>query len=322
MTKSVVRRILTTCIMLAFMGTVVSFSLAGPASGEALIVEKGIIKSDTVWEKEVVIKGDVEIAQGATLIVMPGTVVRFVKIDANGPADNNQNKEHHFPRAELIVRGRILAQGTRERMISFTSAEDSPRPADWGAINLLNTTGNVLEFCEVSHANMGLHCHGGQVTVTNCYFHDNGVAMGQKNVKEFETKSVVSILYNRITGNGGGILFGKGTSPTIIHNEIRNNKFFGIYGKKAGAANVRYNNTVRNGKGVILFAVKGFRLRENNISDNKEYNISLLEGQIWDVDARNNWWGTTDEKQIKNLIWDKDEDDSLGKLDFSDFSGS
>ena len=320
-TKSVKHRAFTKRMLFAFLGMVLSFWLAGPASGKPMIVEKGVIKSDTVWEKEVVVRGDVEIARGSTLIVMPGTVVRFVRIEANGLADI-PDKENHFPRAELIVRGRILAQGTRDRMILFTSAEDSPHPADWGAINLLDTRGNILEFCEVSYANTGLHCHGGQVIVANCYFHDNGVAMGQKNVKEFETKCVTSILYNRITGNGGGVLFGKGTSPAISHNEISNNEFYGIFGKKGSVANVRYNNVVRNAKGIMLYAMEGFRLRENNISDNEKYNISLLEGQIWDVDARHNWWGTTDKEKIKNLIWDKDQDEALGRLDFSDFADS
>jgi hypothetical protein len=41
-----------------------------------------------------------------------------------------------------------------------------------------------------------------------------------------------------------------------------------------------------------------------------------------DVDARRNWWGTTDEEKIKELIWDKDEDETLGKLDFSIFARS
>ena len=85
---------------------------------------------------------------------------------------------------------------------------------------------------------------------------------------------------------------------------------------------MRYNNIVHNGKGVIFYAMEGFRLSENNIADNTEYNISLLEGQSWDVDARQNWWGTTDEKKIKELTRDKDDDQALGIVDFSDFADS
>lgn len=322
---SVLRLILTKRILLPFLGMTLSFlsiSPASPALGKPLIVEKGVIKSDTTWEKEVVVMGDVEIAQGATLTIMPGAVVKFVKIEADGPSNLYENKAHHFARAELIIRGKLLAQGAKDRMILFTSAEQSPRPADWGAINFLDTQDNILEYCEISYGHTGVHCHGAQVTVVNCYLHDNGVAIGQKNVKEFKTKCIVPVLYNRITGNGGGILFGKGTSPTISHNHISHNEFFGIFGKKGASAHVRYNNTIHNGKGIILYAMQGFRLSENNIFDNEEYNISLLEGQIWDVDARRNWWGTRDEKKINDLIWDKDEDETLGKIDFSDFAVS
>jgi parallel beta-helix repeat protein len=312
------RLVLTKGILLSLLGIILSICLISPALGKPLIIEKGVIKGDSIWEKEVIIKGDVEIAQGATLILMPGTVIKFAKIEENGPAKLYESKEHYFPRAELIIRGRILAQGTKDRMILFTSAEQSPRPAAWGAINFLDTRDNIMEFCEISYAHTGVHCHGGQVTVANCYFHDNGVAIGLKNVKQFKTRCIVPILYNRITGNGGGILFGDGTNLTISHNQISNNKLFGILGKKGTSSYVRYNNIMHNGKGIALYAMEGFQLSENNISDNEEYNISLLEGQMWDVDARRNWWGTTDKNKIKNLIWDKDEDETLGKLDFSD----
>jgi hypothetical protein len=320
--RSILGAILRKGVLLPFLGMTLFFGSISPALGKPLVIEKGVIKSDTTWEKEVVIKGDVEIARGATLTVMPGTVVKFVEIEKFGPSKLYQDKAHHFPRAELIIRGKILAQGTKDRMILFTSAEKSPHPDAWGAINLLDTQDNILEFCEISYANTGVHCHGGQVAVANCYFHDNGVAIGQKNVEEFKTRCVVPVLYNRINGNGGGILFGKGTSPTISHNQISENKLFGIFGKKGASCHVRYNNVTRNGKGVIVYAMDALWLSENNISENEEYNVSLMEGQIRDVDAHHNWWGTTDEKKIKALIWDKDEDETLGTLDFSDVSDS
>jgi parallel beta-helix repeat protein len=320
--KSIFGPILIRNIVWPFLGMTVFFWSINPALGKPLIIEKSVIKSDTTWEKEVVIRGDVEIARGATLTIMPGAVVKFVKIEPEGPSKLYKDKETYFPRAELIIRGRIIAQGTKDRMIVFTSAEKSPNVADWGAINFLDTQDNILEYCEFSYGHTSVHCHGAQVIVANCYFHDSGVAIGQKDVKGFKTKCKVPMLYNRITGNGGGILFGGGTSPTITHNQISDNKFFGIFGKKGASSHVRYNNVTHNGKGVIVYAMDGLRLSENNISENDEYNISLMEGQIGDVDARNNWWGTTDKKKIKDLIWDKDEDETLGRLDFSDFAVS
>jgi hypothetical protein len=64
------------------------------------------MKCDTIWDKEVLIKGDIEVVKGATLTVMPGTVVKFVKIEKYGPAKLYKDKATYFPRAELIIRGR------------------------------------------------------------------------------------------------------------------------------------------------------------------------------------------------------------------------
>ncbi len=327
MKKSVLGLMLSRGVLVSLVGMAMSFCFAGcatdPASWKPLIIEKGIIQCDTVWEKEVIIKGDVEIDRGATLTIMPGTVVKFVKIEANGPDKlYAEDKVEHFPRAELIIRGKILAQGTREKMILFTSADESPRVADWGAINMLDTEDNVLEYCEICYGHTSVHGHGGQVTVANCYFHDNGVAIGHKTVKEYKTEGSMTILNNRITKNGGGVLCSTASRTTISHNEITYNKFFGIYGKKRSVANVTYNNITHNGKGIILWLTQGFSISENNIYDNEKHNISLMEGQKWDVDVGNNWWGTTDVQKIKDSMWDRDEDETLGEIDFSGFAAS
>ncbi|MCI5149010.1 MAG: hypothetical protein D3916_06435 [Candidatus Electrothrix sp. MAN1_4] len=122
-----------------------------------------------------------------------------------------------------------------------------------------------------------------------------------------------------MTENGGGIIVGGGTASPVAHNEITGNTFFGIYVKKGGRAAIRFNNISKNGKGVIFYATKVALLRDNNITDNENYNISMLEGQDGDIIARNNWWGTTDEKKIMEKIMDKGRDETLGKVDLNDF---
>ncbi len=303
------------------MALALLFLFCSPATAGQLVLEKTVLKKDTLWQGQVLLKGDVEVSQGVTLTIMPGTIVRFARIEPNGPGKLTTDRTAHFPRAELIVKGRLLAQGTPDARIIFTSAAKEPQPADWGAVNFLNSTDNILEFCEFSYGHTSVHAHGAQVVIANSFFHHNGVAIGMKNVKN-AVRCVIAILYNRITDNGGGVLFGKGSTPTISHNEISNNKFFGIYVKKGGQANIRYNNISDNGKGVLFYAVKGFRLRDNNIAGNTDYNISMLEGQEADVDARRNWWGTTDAQKIDGLIRDKSQDKTLGSVDFSGFTNT
>ncbi len=287
---------------------------------DQLVVGKTEISTDTIWHGKILVKGDVRVNKGATLIILPGTEVMFERIEKFGPQKLSLDKANHFPRAELIVRGRLIAQGLSDKMIVFTSAEEKPAIADWGAVNFIDSRDNIMEFCEISYGHTSVHCHSAQVLVSHCRFHDNGVAVGLKNIKGTTIKCSVPLLYNRIWANGGGILIGGGASPVVSHNEISGNKFFGIFTKKSGPCSIRFNNIVGNGKGVILYAVEGLILRDNNISDNLDYNISLLEGQEQDVDARHNWWGSTDPSRIKGLIRDKAQDKSLGKVDFSGFT--
>lgn len=298
---------------------IASFFMACSGPGDQTVLEKTVLKQDTVWQGEILIKGDVEVAKGVTLTIMPGTVVRFAKVEPFGVTKLSKDKLNHFPGSEIIVKGQILAQGSPEKMIVFTSAEKNPSPGDWGAVNMLISVGNIFEYCEFSYAHTAVHAHSAHAVITNSNFHHNGVAVGQKNVKTTDIKCVVPIFYNTFNENGGAILFGAGATPSVSHNEISNNSFFGIYVKKGGFATIRYNNITKNAKGVILYASNGVLLRDNNIEGNLDYNVSMLDGQEQNLVARNNWWGTGDEEKIKAAIRDKKNDKALGSVDFSEF---
>ena len=131
----------------AVTGITVFLLLLNPVYGGQLVVNKGVINQDTIWQGEVLITGDVEVAKGATLTILPGTVVRFKKIEDFGPEKLSLDKENHFPKAEIIVKGSLYAQGSLENKITFTSAEKSPHPGDWGAVNFLGSVQNIIEFC-------------------------------------------------------------------------------------------------------------------------------------------------------------------------------
>lgn len=307
-------------IVLSLLAGLVAVLLTFESSfAKELVVNKGVLDKDTIWSGEVLIQGDVEVARGVTLLIMPGTTVRFAKIKDFGPNKMYTDKDNHFSRAEIFVLGKLYAQGTKEHPITFTSAEESPAPGDWGALNFNGSVDNLIEYCEIMYAQTAVHCHSSQIAVLHNIFKYNGTAVGSKNLPDVPVRCVMPVLYNLITENGGGIIIGGGTASPVAHNEISGNKFFGVYVKKGGRAAVRFNNINKNGKGVIFYATKEALLRENNIADNENYNISMLEGQPYDIVAQNNWWGTTDVKKMQEKVMDKGRDKTLGKVDLTNW---
>jgi hypothetical protein len=57
-------------------------------------------------------------------------------------------------------------------------------------------------------------------------------------------------------------------------------------------------------------------ISNNNIQDNVKYNFYLGKYTSDNVDAVYNWWGTTDQSVISNLIFDNKNDFNLGKVIF------
>lgn len=94
---------------------------------------------------------DVLIERGATLTVEPGVTLRFQ------------------PSAYLEIGhqgSRLVARGTREQPIVFTSAQPSPKPGDWVGLILDDAVGEgtVLEHAIVEYG--GRESHGGQAALT------------------------------------------------------------------------------------------------------------------------------------------------------------
>jgi hypothetical protein len=97
----------------------------------------GTLGGDTVWtaaSSPYRLRGTLEVPAGATLAIRPGTVV----LGEDG--------------ATIVVRGRLLAEGTAAEPVAFRSMSCASR---WGGIAFVNTgtnpaaPGHVLRFCEI-----------------------------------------------------------------------------------------------------------------------------------------------------------------------------
>lgn len=282
-------------------------------------VKMGTLDKDTTWSGQIIVTGDVYIPPDVTLTVSPGTIVKFKRVEEN--MDNNLYglDSPYYPLAELIIRGKLLAIGTAEENIVFTSAEPEPMPADWGALNFLGSEGNVVKYTKLFYAYNGIHAHGSAVEISDCEFVKNGVGVSFKVEEEtpgvpwFGKRSKVSITRSLFARNKGGIGF-RSSDAEITHNEIIDNKFFGIWPKDNSNAKISYNEITGNKKGVYLYQAQGTIIEFNNIYDNKDYDIAVAEAQDYPVEARNNWFGSLNRQKIDEMIFDKKDDQDLGDV--------
>jgi len=300
---------------------VISIGIFFVATGygmKAVEIGKETIKEDTTWSGEIIVTGDVYVPPGVTLTIVPGTTIKFRRIDDRSGRNLFGNDTPYYPQAELIIRGRLIAQGTRDNFIVFTSAEGDASVADWGAINLLGSDGSVIEYCKIFFAYNGVHGHSSTALISHNEFMKNGVAISFKkensaNEAWYGKDTDITVIHNKIHNNKGGINV-RNAKALISYNRIEDNKFFGLWIKEKCSAYISYNDITANYKGVYLYQANGLRIHFNNIHGSKQYNITIADEQDFEVDARYNWYGTTDKKKINELIFDKHDDPAVANI--------
>lgn len=301
------------------------FALGGCGQPDPeLELDTSTIEKDTTWQGIITIKGDILIPPGVTLTIAPGTVIKFARITAESDKNMFGTDSPYYPQAEIIIRGTLLARGTQEKNIVFTSTATDARASDWGALNFLGSTGNVIEHAKIFFAYNGIHAHGSVILVKDCEIAKNGVGISFKREEEtldapwYGISSDLTIIGNLIHSNKGGIGL-RNSTARISRNIIRDNKFFGIFPKDEGKGEISGNEITNNKKGVYLYQSRGLVLTSNNIYDNKDYNIGVAEAQDFEFDARNNWFGTINREKISDMIFDRLDDPELAQVLFEPF---
>ncbi len=259
--------------------TCAAISLAGCTMGaSALKLKDSVITNETVWSGEVQIDGVVTVKKTAQLVILPGTKVLFVPHDKDGDGIGD---------AELLIEGRLLAKGTAEKPIIFTSRSKNPKPADWKYLYLDFAKPSEIDHVISEYAYSGLQIHFSRATVTDSVFRYNVDGL------RFSTVNLVAA-GNLMHDNRHGIRYEERNSKAEIHhNEIRDNDI-GIF--------------------VVTRSEDKARIEKNNIYANRQYNVKLGWQQPGDVTLPGNWWGTTNEKILQKTFLDSQVDASLGTV--------
>jgi hypothetical protein len=250
-------------------------------SKQVVTIGNEIIKRDTLWQGTIIVDGMVKLAKGATLWLAPGTRVEFVFRDKNqdGIGDNG-----------IFVNGQLIAEGSREQNIVFTSHSNPPAPASWGEIIIEYSKGSKFKFCRFEYAHWALHMHFSKVEINQSVFENNEGGLRFRS-------GPVAIRNNLIRHNKTGLRFIH-SQPVIEHNTISQN-LTGIF--------------IREG-------VRHPSITHNNFTDNKDYHLKLGESQQHSIDCPNNWWGTTQTELIDKYIFDQLDADYIGRINYIPFA--
>ncbi len=249
-----------------------------------------------------IVTGDVNVPAGETLTIQSGVEVRF-----DGP--------YNFD-----VYGVLAVEGVASDRVLFTSNQLSPAPGDWPGITL-QATGSQLTYCDVEWANTGVtanwkcaldHCRmrsclglgtwlmpgDAGTEITSCEFSNNGGTGVQ-----LSTTGLIQIADCLVENNGGWGIVVDVDQVKLRGNLVQGNTGGGVklllsvVSADLGSLADHGRNTIRNNG--------GNQLRNESAS-------SVL--------ALYNYWGETDSATIDaNLIWDDDEDPSVGAVSFQPF---
>ncbi|MDH3998487.1 MAG: right-handed parallel beta-helix repeat-containing protein, partial [Desulfuromonadales bacterium] len=277
-------RLLAFCGALLLLPAIV-FAADAPKryQGDQALIE------DTVWDGEVLIDGILTVAAGVTLEIRPGSTIRFTRFDSN----NDGIGEH-----EIFAQGTIRALGTAQQPILFSSAEATPQPGDWGAVNMMvSAEPNQLQHCTVEYGYRGFHAHFSQARLDNSLFRYN--VRGA----QFQESQVV-IEHCRFLNNGNGVQF-RDSKVSLNRVEIRGGRWGlrCVYSEldmtgclisdnlingvnvRDGKLTARGNRIIGNRRGLYLQRSEG-RVIGNELSDNSEHGIFLEDSTFDIVDNR------------------------------------
>lgn len=268
---------------LALLGVLLLLSGAGCLASSPRLLQLGdtVISDAVTWSGEVRIRGTVTVKKEGSLTILPGSRILFERIDNDG--DNIGD-------AEIYVEGTLLAQGTAQAPILFSSAAAQPQPGDWKFIYLDYARRAELAHIIAEYAYSGVQIHFCKAAVLDSEFRYNvdGVRFSTVNIE---------VARNRIHHNTHGIR----------------------YEERRGSGSVHHNAIVDNEIGIFVVTRSDDRtlFRDNNIVS-RQYNVKLGLDQPGDVTFPQNWWGTSEAAAIRATLYDHEADAALGRVSTPD----
>jgi hypothetical protein len=336
-------------LLLLFLLIASSLCCLAPAQCSTLV--GGLISSDVTWSRAdspYVLTGPVGVTAGASLTIEPGVTVDFASyyIQVNGTltAKGRGSEPITFtcngkwwsavsyiefmhtstPYSEQTDSGCII-ENTLLNITTVRIRDCSPKIGsntfeNPSAIAVDAQGGAPIIFGNTINCRL---CGGitasGSATVAKNFVNSSGYIYGiqaQGNVAILSNRvvncwvgvtatSTCSLLSNVILGCYDTGLSLSGSSVDVRGNYISGNLKNGI----VGGGKIEFNTIIDNGVGIKNPTAVSI-IKNNNIMGNSQSSIFLDTAD--NIDAKNNWWGTTDESAIAASIHDNKNDYNAG----------
>lgn len=186
---------------------------------------------------------------------------------------------------KLRVEGILKAEGTADNPIWFQQAGQYYISGYYGLVFIKkqSLSNSMLKNCIITQARFAVYCDGDSPQISYCIITGNNVGIHLWN-------SNANISNNKITENTEHGLYIGSMNPTVSHNLI-----------------------TQNGRGIVCDYAPNPYIQQNDIFNNTEYDFYVLRTDN-DIQASNNWWGIMDEGVIRQKIFDKQKDGSVGNV--------
>jgi hypothetical protein len=312
-------------------------------STDTHITTSGRMMNDEVWQGDILVTGDVEIPEGVTLTIEPGTTIRFT-----AQSDDQSDEDEYDPTdpstlhatmITILVYGSIEALGTPDQPITFTTDSSTPGDIDWQSIQVEGSGAVYLDYVVIEYGYFGVQLNTATLTamisnstiqyVTTCcictFRHriDNTVIIsdskfigcGREAIDTYSDQNII-VQQNVFSDNYVGIM--SVGSDIVVENNLFTGNLRGMGVIEDGKPSITGNEFTDTDGAAIFLTDASPEIVNNNLYGNV-YNVQL-EGSSQDVTAENNWWGSDEKASIEESIWDGNDESSLGMVDYEPFA--
>lgn len=242
---------------------------------------QGGIYNNTTWtlaNSPYILTGSVVVFPGKTLTIEPGVEIKVT-------ADNTFNTGNML---YLEVRGSLVAQGTQNYPIKFTSTQPNPSSYNWLGIKIMGSQGGSfsMDHFELTNSFYGLHNDVAEIGVTHtfndCIFKDNNYALqlNANNVYNYCTfqrngiGQAAQYVYGGLTAsncvfNNNICAFTWVYSPVNVTNCIFNGNTNTINGISGNLTNCTFDNNTNGMYGCSDLIIDNCTFTNNEVAINE-----------------------------------------------------